>query len=112
MEHIVSVGMDVDTLKQLDNLRRAHPNVPSRVEVIRRLIWDGPRQGRCRDAEPGRLSQPEPADQTIRQKGRCQTWRRLLFCRIKYRNFNRLMLRRRIILDAPPCPTRNSVHSA
>jgi len=22
-----------------DNLRRAHPNVPSRVEVIRRLIW-------------------------------------------------------------------------
>ncbi len=40
MEHIVNVGMDVDTLKQLDNLRRAHPNVPSRVEVIRRLIWD------------------------------------------------------------------------
>ena len=40
MEHIVSVGMDVETLKQLDNLRRAHPNVPSRVEVIRRLIWD------------------------------------------------------------------------
>ena len=39
MEHIVSVGMDVETLKQLDNLRRAHPNVPSRVEVIRRLIW-------------------------------------------------------------------------
>jgi hypothetical protein len=40
MEHVVAVGMDVDTLKQLDNLRRAHPNVPSRVEVIRRLIWD------------------------------------------------------------------------
>lgn len=40
MEHIVTVGMDVDTLKQLDNLRRAHPNVPSRVEVIRRLIRD------------------------------------------------------------------------
>jgi hypothetical protein len=39
MEHVVAVGMDVDTLKQLDNLRRAHPNVPSRVEVIRRLIW-------------------------------------------------------------------------
>ena len=39
MEHIVSVGMDVETLKQLDNLRRAHPNVPSRVEVIRHLIW-------------------------------------------------------------------------
>lgn len=40
LEHVVTVGMDVDTLKQLDNLRRAHPNVPSRVEVIRRLIWD------------------------------------------------------------------------
>ena len=40
MEHIVSVGLDVETLKQLDNLRRAHPNVPSRVEVIRRLIWE------------------------------------------------------------------------
>jgi hypothetical protein len=40
MEHIVNVGMDVETLKQLDNLRRAHPNVPSRVEVIRRLIWE------------------------------------------------------------------------
>ena len=39
MEHIVSVGMDVETLKQLDNLRRAHPSGPSRVEVIRRLIW-------------------------------------------------------------------------
>jgi hypothetical protein len=40
MDHIVSVGLDADTLKQLDNLRRAHPNVPSRVEVIRRLIWE------------------------------------------------------------------------
>jgi hypothetical protein len=40
VEHIVNVGMDVDTLKQLDNLRRAHPNVPSRVEIIRRLIWE------------------------------------------------------------------------
>lgn len=40
MEHIVNVAMDVETLKQLDNLRRAHPNVPSRVEVIRRLIWE------------------------------------------------------------------------
>jgi len=40
MDHIVNVGLDADTLKQLDNLRRAHPNVPSRVEVIRRLIWE------------------------------------------------------------------------
>ncbi len=40
LEHTVNVNMDIDTLKQLDNLRRAHPNVPSRVEVIRRLIWE------------------------------------------------------------------------
>jgi metal-responsive CopG/Arc/MetJ family transcriptional regulator len=39
MDHIVSVGLDTDTLKQLDDLRRAHPNVPSRSEVIKRLIW-------------------------------------------------------------------------
>jgi hypothetical protein len=40
MEHIVSVALDVDTLKQLDDLRRAHPNVPNRTQVIQRLIWD------------------------------------------------------------------------
>jgi hypothetical protein len=40
VDHIVSVGMDADTLKQLDDLRRAHPNVPSRVQVIKRLIWE------------------------------------------------------------------------
>ncbi len=40
MDHTVSVGMDVDTLKQLDNLRRAHPTIPSRTDVIKRLIWD------------------------------------------------------------------------
>jgi len=40
MDHIVSVGLDSATLKQLDDLRRAHPNVPSRAEIIKRLIWD------------------------------------------------------------------------
>jgi hypothetical protein len=40
MDHIVSVGLDPDTLKQLDDLRRAHPTVPSRGEVIKRLIWE------------------------------------------------------------------------
>jgi hypothetical protein len=40
MDHTVAVGMDAGTLKQLDDLRRAHPNVPSRVEVIKRLIWE------------------------------------------------------------------------
>jgi hypothetical protein len=40
VDHTVSVGMDADTLKQLDDLRRAHPNVPSRVEIIKRLIWE------------------------------------------------------------------------
>jgi metal-responsive CopG/Arc/MetJ family transcriptional regulator len=39
MDHIVSVGLDTDTLKQLDDLRRANPNVPSRSEIIKRLIW-------------------------------------------------------------------------
>ena len=39
MDHIVSVGLDTDTLKQLDDLRRANPNVPSRSEIIMRLIW-------------------------------------------------------------------------
>jgi hypothetical protein len=40
VDHTVTVGMDVSTLKQLDDLRRAHPNVPSRVEIIKRLIWE------------------------------------------------------------------------
>jgi hypothetical protein len=40
MDHTVTVGMDVNTLKQLDDLRRAHPNVPSRVDIIKRLIWE------------------------------------------------------------------------
>lgn len=40
MEHVVSVALDVATLKQLDDLRRAHPNVPNRTQVIQRLIWE------------------------------------------------------------------------
>jgi Ribbon-helix-helix protein, copG family len=40
MDHTVSVAMDSDTLKQLDDLRRASPNVPSRAEILKRLIWD------------------------------------------------------------------------
>lgn len=40
MEHIVSVALDAGTLKQLDDLRRAHPNVPNRAQVIQRLIWE------------------------------------------------------------------------
>ena len=40
MDHIVSVSLDADTLKQLDDLRRASATVPNRVEVIKRLIWD------------------------------------------------------------------------
>lgn len=40
MDHTVSVAMDTDTLKQLDDLRRASPNVPSRAEVLKRLVWD------------------------------------------------------------------------
>jgi hypothetical protein len=40
MDHIVSVALDAATLKQLDDLRRAHPNVPNRTQVIQRLIWE------------------------------------------------------------------------
>lgn len=40
MDHVVPVALDVTTLKQLDDLRRAHATVPNRVEVIKRLIWE------------------------------------------------------------------------
>jgi hypothetical protein len=40
MDHIVSVSRDAATLKQLDDLRRAHPTVPNRTQVIQRLIWE------------------------------------------------------------------------
>ena len=40
MDHIVSVPLDAGTLKRLDDLRRADPNVPNRAQVIQRLIWD------------------------------------------------------------------------
>ena len=38
-DHIVSVALDAATLKQLDDLRRADPNVPNRKQIIERLIW-------------------------------------------------------------------------
>ena len=40
MDHVVNVTLDAATLKQLDDLRRAHPTVPNRTQVIQRLIWD------------------------------------------------------------------------
>ena len=40
MEHVVNVKLDSATVKQLDDLRRAHPTVPNRTEVIQRLIWE------------------------------------------------------------------------
>lgn len=40
MDHIVSVTLDSDTLKQLDDLRRASATVPSRSQVLKRLIWE------------------------------------------------------------------------
>jgi len=39
-DHVMSLPLDAATIKQLDDLRRAHPNVPNRREVIQRLIWD------------------------------------------------------------------------
>jgi hypothetical protein len=55
MEHIVSVALDVATLKQLDDLRRAHPNVPNRTQIIQRLIWDA----HAKIAEPADASMPQ-----------------------------------------------------
>jgi hypothetical protein len=52
MDHIVSVGLDTDTLKQLDDLRRAHPNVPSRSDIIKRLIWAAHAQIAAKAAAP------------------------------------------------------------
>jgi hypothetical protein len=49
MEHVVSVALDAGTLKQLDDLRRADPNVPNRTQIIQRLIWDA----HARIAQPG-----------------------------------------------------------
>lgn len=39
MDHVMSLALDTETIKQLDDLRRAHPNVPSRKQIIERLIW-------------------------------------------------------------------------
>lgn len=40
MDHVMQLPLDSNTIKQLDDLRRASPNVPNRKEVIQRLIWD------------------------------------------------------------------------
>ena len=40
MDHVMQLPLDPATIKQLDDLRRACPNVPNRKEVIQRLIWD------------------------------------------------------------------------
>ena len=40
MDHVMSLPLDPATIKQLDDLRRAHPNVPNRKQVIERLIWE------------------------------------------------------------------------
>ncbi len=40
MDHVMQLPLDPATIKQLDDLRRASPNVPNRKEVIQRLIWD------------------------------------------------------------------------
>jgi hypothetical protein len=39
-DHVMSLALDGATIKQLDDLRRANPNVPNRREIIQRLIWD------------------------------------------------------------------------
>jgi hypothetical protein len=57
MEHVVSVALDAGTLKQLDDLRRAHPNVPNRTQIIQRLIWDA----HARIAQPAEEESKNPA---------------------------------------------------
>jgi hypothetical protein len=59
MEHIVSVALDAATLKQLDDLRRAHPNVPNRTQVIQRLIWDA----------HAKIAKPEDTDSLTKKAG-------------------------------------------
>jgi hypothetical protein len=39
-DYVMSLPLDNATVKQLDDLRRAHPNVPSRRHIIERMIWD------------------------------------------------------------------------
>jgi len=39
MDSVMSLALDSATVKQLDDLPRAHPNVPSRKQIIERLIW-------------------------------------------------------------------------
>ena len=65
MDHIVSVGMDAGTLKQLDDLRRAHPNVPSRVDIIKRLIWEA----HAKIAAPAQRP-PAPTDNALGERDR------------------------------------------
>jgi hypothetical protein len=59
MEHIVSVALDANTLKQLDDLRRAHPNVPNRTQIIQRLIWDA----------HAKIPKPADADALVQKVG-------------------------------------------
>ncbi len=59
MEHIVSVALDAATLKQLDDLRRAHPNVPNRTQVIQRLIWEA----------HAKIAKPEDTDSLAQKAG-------------------------------------------
>jgi hypothetical protein len=39
-DYVMQLPLDNATVKQLDDLRRAHPNVPNRKQIIERLIWD------------------------------------------------------------------------
>lgn len=38
-DHVMSLSLDAATIRQLDDLRRANPNVPNRKQIIERLIW-------------------------------------------------------------------------
>jgi hypothetical protein len=40
MYHIIHVGMNTEALKQLDDLRRAYPNLYNRADILLQLVND------------------------------------------------------------------------
>lgn len=38
MHHIISIGMNAETLRQLDELRAIFPDASSRADIMKRLI--------------------------------------------------------------------------
>lgn len=56
MDHVMSLALDAATIKQLDDLRRASPNVPNRKQIIERLIWDAHKAIETQNAVSAKVS--------------------------------------------------------